>query len=392
MAAAQCLLFSRMSGGPTKRVVTLCNFEAEAVDWLWPGRIAAGKLTLIDGDPDQGKSLLTLDLGARLTTASPLPDGTQVAQPMSVVLVGSQDGIRDTILPRLRAAGADLSRVHAFIGMSQDGIEVPPLFPAQVGLLGETLVETGSRLVVIDPLLEVLGAGSINGPAVQAALTPLASLAARTRAAVIMVRHLSKAGRGQKALYRGGGSIAIIGAARTAFLVGSHPDDDQLRVLACTRNALCEFPPALGFRVAVNERNEPVLTWSGPVDLSADQLVLASAPPGGEALRQAQAFLEECLRAGPRPSGAVYREAQAMGIARRTLERAKSDSEVKSKWENSGGERHWCWELKASAGNENSLSWPEDQKRALEQAQKESDEFMAKLREKFGNKRVDSSQ
>src|SRR5262249_20357670 len=104
-----------------KLVWCLDNLEEQPIDWLWPGRLPAAKLTLIDGDPSQGKSLLTLDLASRLTTARPFPDGFAPPQPSSVVLVGSEDGIRDTVLPRLRAAGADLRRVHVFAGRACAG-------------------------------------------------------------------------------------------------------------------------------------------------------------------------------------------------------------------------------------------------------------------------------
>src|SRR5207244_7387963 len=100
-----------MSTARTKYVRCLCDCESEPLAWLWPGRIAAGKLALIDGDPSQGKSLLTLDLAARLTTARPLPDGYVPAQPVSVVLVGHPDTLHDTVLPRLEAPPADPRRV-----------------------------------------------------------------------------------------------------------------------------------------------------------------------------------------------------------------------------------------------------------------------------------------
>src|SRR5712692_1582747 len=105
-----------------KLVLCLNDLEEQTLLWLWPGRLLAGKLTLIDGDPSQGKSLMTLDLASRLTTAVALPDGFRPPQPSAVVLVGSEDGMRDTVLPRLRAAGADLCRVHAFAGRARGGV------------------------------------------------------------------------------------------------------------------------------------------------------------------------------------------------------------------------------------------------------------------------------
>src|SRR5437868_9047837 len=124
-----------MSTARTKYVRCLCDCESEPLAWLWPGRIAAGKLALIDGDPSQGKSLLTLDLVARLTTARPLPDGPGPVEPLSVVLIGTEDGLGDTVRPRLQAAGADLTRVHSFMVRQEPGSERRPIFPEDCALL-----------------------------------------------------------------------------------------------------------------------------------------------------------------------------------------------------------------------------------------------------------------
>src|SRR5438132_3199004 len=142
-----------------KLVFRLSDLKKEPMDWLWPDRIAAGSLTLIDGDPSLGKSLLTLDLAARLTTARPLPDGYVPPEPLSVVLVGHEDGLRDTVLPRLKAAGADLHRVHVFASRARDGVwSGLPTFPDDCDLLKETVVETSARLIVLDPLMALLSA------------------------------------------------------------------------------------------------------------------------------------------------------------------------------------------------------------------------------------------
>jgi hypothetical protein len=371
-----------------KRVVRLSDCAPEAVEWLWPGRIAAAKVTLLDGDPSQGKSLLTLDLAARLTTARPLPDGPTLPAALSVVLVGTEDGLRDTVLPRLRAAGADLNRVHAFIGYAPNGAgNFPPQFPDDCDLLSDTLRETGARLVVIDPLAAVLGdaAGTLSGPLIRRALGPLGRVAEETRAAMILVRHLTKAGRSQRALYRGGGSIAIIGAARTAFLVGAHPEDDDLHVLACTKNILAEPPPALGFRIAANDGGEPVLTWTGAVDVGADELVLAPGRPHGEALRQACAFLKELLASGPCGADEAFRRGREAGFSKRTLERAKGELRVASDLSVTDKVKHWSWTLPPAEEPEDPLTWAEQQQRAVDKAQKENDALMARLREKYGN-------
>jgi hypothetical protein len=352
---------------------------------LWPGRIAAGKLTLIDGDPSQGKSLLTLDLVARLTTARPLPDAAALSAPLSAVLIGSEDGLADTVRPRLQAAGADLTRVHTFSVREDDGVGRQPAFPQDLDLLQETLTETQARLVVIDPLAAALG-GCLNSAHVRHAIDPLALLAEQTGAAFLLVRHLTKGGRGQRAVYRGTGAIDLIGSARTAFLVGPHPADDSLRVLACSKINVADPPAALGFRIVRHENGQSLVAWAGEVDVSADELVLPIGRPAGQAVDEARSFLEEFLGEGPRPSDEVYREAQAAGISRRTLERAKAEMDIQSEQEKHDGNRQWLWRLKTVPAGENALDWPERHKKEMQRAQKESDEFMAQVRAKYGDK------
>src|SRR5262245_21696139 len=130
-------------------VCRLSDLEPEPLHWLWPGYLAAGKFTLIDGDPNQGKSLFTLDLAARLTTGRPLPGGHVPPGPQSVVLLCGEDSIRGTVLPRLRAAGADMGRVHLVGAPSADGTCTrPPSIPEDCDLLRETLLASQARLLI----------------------------------------------------------------------------------------------------------------------------------------------------------------------------------------------------------------------------------------------------
>jgi hypothetical protein len=334
-----------------KLVWRLSDLQEEPIDWLWPGRIAAGKTTLIDGDPCQGKSLLTLDLAARLTTGQPLPDGYVPPEPISVVLVGRQDGLHDTIMPRLSAAGADMSRIRVFGGRRRGSVWRAPSFPEDCDLLRETVEEAGARLIVLDPLIDFLSrrACNLNEQLVLQALMPLAQLAEETRAAMEWVRHLNKGGRGQRALYRGTGSIAISGIARTAFLVGESPQDKDLGVLACSKNSLEVWPPSLGFRILRNNQGRPVVDWTGPVDLTADELVLRPRIPHGAGLDEAKRFLQESLRTGPSAVADLQRRAHEAGISDGTLRRAKDQLNVQSASEGFGAQHQWYWSLPKEA-------------------------------------------
>jgi hypothetical protein len=329
----------------------LSDLTPEPVDWLWPGVLATGKLTLIDGDPNQGKSLFALDLAARLTTGRALADGHVPPGPQSVVLLGGEDGIRDTVIPRLIAAGADRSRIHVIGAPPVDGGPGrPPSLPEDCDLIAETMRRTASRLLIADPLFAYLSRSlcALNDSAIRQALAPLARLAEGTRSAVLMSRHLTK-GTGKQAIYRGSGSIALIGLARAAFLVARAPNDPDLHVLACTKNNLGPLPPSLGYRIRRVDDDQAVLDWTGPVAMTADELVLGSLRAWGGALPEAIAFLEQLLQAGPVAAAEVYAKARTAGIADRTLNRAKIELSIQSEQQWCDGRKSWHWKLPAAA-------------------------------------------
>src|SRR5437868_5360146 len=157
--------------------------QPSSVPWIWPGVLAAGRMALIDGDPGVGKSLLALDIAARLTSAQQMPDGYRPSEPANVLLLAAEDNLHDTIVPRLSAAGADLERVHAWEG-DADG---SPLFPEACPQLQEMIQQTSARLVIFDPLFSFLGreVASLNDLMVRRALEPLVRVAETTGAAFL---------------------------------------------------------------------------------------------------------------------------------------------------------------------------------------------------------------
>jgi hypothetical protein len=314
----------------------------QPVPWLWPGRIAAGRLTLIDGDPDQGKSLLTLDLAARLTTGRELPDGSPPSKPSPVLLLSAEDNHEDTIVPRLLAAGADLERVHFWDEATDGLLEFPKACPR----LLQALEQTQARLVVLDPFFAFLGEeiAGLNDRMIRRALQPLARVAEMAQAGILLNRHLSKDGVTKQAIHRGLGSIAILGMTRTAFLVGPDPDDPGRRVLACTKNNLAACTPSLGFRIVPADADMAKIEWLGPVAWTADDLVEAGRKRG-EALPRAVAFLREQLAHGPCDRQTLLDQAEAIGLSFRTLERAKSQLDVVSRRRDEGGRVVWYWSL-----------------------------------------------
>jgi RecA-family ATPase len=186
-------------------LVCVADVAAERVRWLWPGRIPLGKLTVLDGDPGVGKSTVTLTIAAKVSTGSPFPDGPR-PEVADVILLSAEDEIGDTIRPRLEAAGADLNRVFVLPDVREEGEPPrPPELPLDLDRLEAMVKDRAAALVVIDPLMAFLS-GAIDAHRdqdVRRALASMAYMAARTGAAVVIVRHMNKSG-GVNPLYRGG--------------------------------------------------------------------------------------------------------------------------------------------------------------------------------------------
>jgi AAA domain len=318
-------------------IVRMSTVDPEHVDWLWSGRIPLGKLTLVDGDPGRGKSTFMLDLAARVTTGSPLPDGTQLGDPRSVVLMTAEDGLADTVRPRLDAAGADPARVvviEAVPVYDDEGNMTlrPPSLPRDLGFLERVIREEKAALGLIDVLAAYLGA-DVDGHVdkdVRRALMPLAKMAERTGAAIIAARHLTKA-RGGNAIYAGGGSIGIIGAARSALIIGDDPSDEtgDRRILAVAKSNLAAIPTALAYRlVSAHEHGCARIEWLGATDHTADDLVSVESREQHTERDEATDFLRELLADGPMAAKDTKAAARGAGIAERTLTRARQDLHV----------------------------------------------------------------
>lgn|GEM_PF-3456641 len=246
------------ASAPGPVIVRLADVEpGRAVEWLWRGHVPRGTVTIFEGDPGLGKSALTCDLAARVSTGAPMPDGTPGVVGGAVIL-SAEDSLRDVIRPRLEAAGADLERVVALAAIRTAEGERLPELPLDLGALERAIVESSAVLVVIDPLMAYLGVevNSWRDQDVRRALAPLAALAERAGCAVVIIRHLNK-GAGGSAIYRGGGSIGIVGAARAAFVVAKDPDDATARVLAPVKCNLAAPPASRTFRVVVHGGRRP---------------------------------------------------------------------------------------------------------------------------------------
>ncbi len=328
----------------------LSSVVPEEVSWLWPSWLALGKLALVDGDPGLGKSAMTLDLAARVSAGMALPDGAE-CEPAGVVLLSAEDGLADTIRPRLDAAGADTSKILALATVpDENGHDRLLSIPEDLPLIEKGIRRVRAGLLVVDPLMAFLSGdtNSHRDQDVRRALARLAGLAERTEAAVLVIRHLNKAATNNP-LYRGGGSIGIIGAARMAFVVGKDPQDENRRVLASTKNNLAMPPQSLMFSLEEAESTSVRVNWLGNSGVSAkDLLATPQDQDHADARSEAVEFLNEVLADGPVAANQVKEEAEEAGIKERTLARAKKAVGVISYREGAAGERgkgQWLWKL-----------------------------------------------
>jgi len=308
----------------------LSDVKPEPVEWLWQGRIPAGKLVTLDGDPGLGKSTLALAFAGIVTTGGSWPDGTKCVHPGGVLLLSAEDGLADTVRPRLDAARADLTAVHAVEGVpvvDENGERTlrPPTL-ADVAALEQAVTEKGARLIVVDVVMAYLPAGtdSHKDQDIRRLLSRLAGLADRTGCTVLLLRHLNKAS-GKDPMYRGGGSIGIVGAARAGLLVASDPDDPERRVLASVKSNLAPPPESLAYRLVGTETGVARVQWEGATPHTATDL-LRPRPDDDEshARSDAEKWLEDYLIAtGGATSKETKRDAAKEGIAERTLHRAR---------------------------------------------------------------------
>jgi hypothetical protein len=323
----------RRAGEPVG--VLLADVHPEPVAWLWPGRLARGKLTILEGRPDEGKTTLALDLAARVSTGAPMPGESERREPAGVVIVTAEDGLADTIRPRLEAAGAALNRI-----LAPRPDEVPSLDDAGRAWLRQACTQVGAALVILDPLVALMP-GAVDAHRdqdVRRMLRPLRALAEECAVAVMALRHLRKAAGSAKDA--GGGSVGIGAAARVVMLAAPDPDDPERRILARVKGNLAPPWPSLAYRLVPAEGTLR-LKWLGETPHTADALLAATDADEPGALDAALELVRDVLRDGPVRSSELDAAARAAGISERTLRRARTRAGVRA--ERSG--RGWVVRL-----------------------------------------------
>jgi putative DNA primase/helicase len=331
------------------KATKLDTVSAQEVEWLWPGRIPQRKLVVIGGDPGLGKSQLTMDVVARVTTGRAWPDDCGLAPLGNALVLNAEDDAADTIRPRIDAMGGDPSRVWVIDGVQDTSLmsaEARHLsLQADLDQLPEGIREHHAAIVIVDPLTAYLGGvDTLKDGAVRPIVTALNRLAMKERVTVIALIHLNKAQQ-MDALYRVSGSLAFISIPRVAYLIAQDPKDEERRVLSYLKFNIGPLPTSLAYRIG----NAGVLWEAGPCPLGAREL-LGSDEPGTKKkstkLDEAKEFLLACLKDGAQPCSRVEGLAKDRGVSLATLKRAVADLGVDSQRVGGlAGHGEWVWVL-----------------------------------------------
>lgn len=321
----------------TLQTVCLADIEPKPIDWLWIEKIARGKITMISGDPGLGKSLMTVALASAVSTGARWPVTGGNAPCGSVIMLSDEDSIADTIRPRLDAAGADCSKIHALKmveEISEDGELVERSFSLakDVERLAEVVERLGDvALIEIDPISAYMsGTDTHKNSDVRGLLSPLSALAEKFNVAIIIVTHLNK-GSGN-AIYRTVGSIAFTAAARSVIGVTKDQDDQSRRLVLPVKNNLGCDTAGMAYRIETADNGAPVLMWEpDPVDIDINVALNGESDDLRTERQDAIEWLESELYDGPVSSTNLQKRARQAGHSWSTVKRAKKNIGVVAK-------------------------------------------------------------
>lgn len=321
-------------------MINMESVKVEQIEWLLYPFIPFGKVTIIQGDPGEGKTTMVLQIIAKLTRGEPIllnkksqKEAQQDSeenlkqevlsqdnpiQPVNVIYQTAEDGLGDTIKPRLLAAGADCSRVLVIDDREQ------PLTMVDVRL-EEAIMQTKARMVVLDPIQGFLGTDVDMHRAneIRPLMKRMAVLAEKYHCAIILIGHMNKNSNG-KSSYRGLGSIDFQAAARSVLIVGRLKDEPETRVMCHVKSSLAPEGKSVAFRLD----KETGFQWIGEYDISADDLLSGDAR--GQKSRIAKEFLLDILADGGMAQKKSEEEASKQGIKKKTLRNAKQELEIDS--------------------------------------------------------------
>lgn len=312
-------------------IIRMSDVELQEVNWLWKPYIPFGKITIVQGDPGEGKTTFALQLAAACTSGGALP-GMKNTELFNVIYQTAEDGLGDTIKPRLIEANADESRV---LNINED---TNPLYLSDERI-EKAILQTNAKLMILDPIQGYVGEKvDINrANEIRSVLKKLSFVAERTGCAIVLVGHLNKA-KGANSAYRGLGSIDFRAAARSVLLVGRLKNEPNVRVIVHDKSSLAPE----GKSIAFNLGNEKGFHWlDGYSDISSEELLCGISNETKTAV--AEDLIRDMLEDGLEiPADEIFRMAQAKNISKRTVNEAKKNIVgIKSKKVGKG----WNWYL-----------------------------------------------
>jgi putative DNA primase/helicase len=334
-------------------ITALEDVVSEQVEPLWPKRIFRRKLAVMAGDPGLGKSYASLDIAARVSLGGPWPDGSGCAPRGNVLLLSAEDGVADTIKPRLELVGADMSRIFNLgLTVHKGEAEVGLSLQEHLPQIEQKILEKKIILLVVDPLLAFTGKVDTHKTAeVRAVLSPMSAMAERTGCVILAVMHPNKNSKEGNLLYRISASLDFAAAARSVMVVAKHPDNPDQRVMATVKCNLSAHPQPIAFGFT----HDGCFAWQGVTEVDVAQLMASPIREEDRNERaEAKDFLKTLLADGPVPANQVEEKRKELGIASRTLSRAKDALGIVSLRSGTGGQGQgkgrgktasWYWYL-----------------------------------------------
>lgn len=325
------------------------------VDWAWHNWLARGKFHILGGAPGQGKTTLAMAIAATMTVGGRWPDGTHCAKG-NVLIWSGEDDPADTLLPRLMAMGADVSRVHFVTGAVIDGQTVP-FDPARDLLALTEKAQTIGKvaLLIVDPVVSAVAGDSHKNTEVRRALQPLVDLGAMLGAAVLGITHFSKGGAGKDPTERITGSVAFGALARVVMVAAKSHDDEgkERRIFARAKSNI--GPDDGGFEYAMDqielESHQGIFAarvlWGQALDGTARDLLGSAEDTDGDKSERddAKAFLTSLLNDGPVSSKQVKADSDGAGYSWATIRRAQKEAGIEVVKQGFGKAGVWLWTL-----------------------------------------------
>ena len=310
------------------KIIVMDTIEREEIKWLWKPYIPYGKITIVQGDPGEGKTSLILKLASELSLGRCFGED-ELREPINIIYQTAEDGLADTVKPRLEDSGADCKRIMV-IDDSEDSLSMNDV------RIEAAIRTTGAKLLILDPLQAYLGDKvDMNRANETRDITKrLGTIAEKTGCAVVLIGHMNK-GSGAKAAYRGIGSIDFFAIARSVLLVARVPENSNIRALAQIKNNLEKEGSTVAFEIKDN-----IFNWIGEYDISIEEL-LSGFSQGNKSLK-AESFLKDLLtEEDSYPASEIFAKGKILGISKRTLENSKQELGIKSIRVGTG----WHWKL-----------------------------------------------